>query len=364
MTLELEYRWRLADAPGAELEPALFALLEGVAATGSLRQAALAAGLSYRHAWGVVGRWSAAMGQPLVHMERGRGARLAPLGEKMLEIEGRTRLRLAPRLAALARDASRSLAELSSVRIRALRIEASHDLAMEGLRRLAAKGPPIDLQFRGSLESLDALSAGRCDVAGFHLPQGDIALQLGPQFRSALGDGAVRLIRVADRVQGIMARTADARRIRRLGDLARPGVRFVNRQRGSGTRLLLDLLLRAEGLSSKSIAGYEMEEFTHAAVAATVASGMADAGFGLKAAASQARLAFIPVAREHYFLACREALLRSDSGRGLLRLLRGKGFRALVAKLPGYDASGAGAVETVSAALPWLRPNAIGKAAP
>ncbi|HSD60262.1 MAG TPA: substrate-binding domain-containing protein [Burkholderiales bacterium] len=354
MVLELDYRWRLSDPAGQGPEPALFVLLEAVAATGSLRQAAQAVGLSYRHAWGMVGRWSQALGQPLLNLERGRGASLAPMGSKLLEIEQRARTRLGPHLAALAREASQALAELLPSGVQGLRIEASHDLALEGLRRLAARGPQLDLQFRGSLEALDAFAAGRCDLAGFHVPEDDIAARLAPQFRRVLREGPVRLIRVADRVQGIMVRNADARRIRTLRDLARTGVRFVNRQRGSGTRLLLDLLLADKGIAPDSIAGYESEEFTHAAVAATVVSGMADAGFGVKAAASQARLAFIPIAREHYFLACREALLRTEPGRALVRLLMGRGFRNLVAKLPGYDASRSGRIEDVSAALPWL----------
>ncbi len=354
MPLELDYRWRLTEPPGDGPEPALFALLEAVAATGSLRQAAQAVGLSYRHAWGLVGRWTGLLGQPLLNLERGRGATLAPMGTKLLEIEGRARARLAPQLAALSREAAQALAELAPPATRGLRIEASHDLALEGLRRLAARGPRLDLQFRGSLEALDAFAAGRCDLAGFHVPADDIAVRLAPSFRPALRGGAVRLIRVADRVQGLMVRNADARRIRGLRELARPGVRFVNRQRGSGTRLLLDLLLSAQGIAPESVAGYESEEFTHAAVAATVASGMADAGFGVKAAASQARLAFIPVAREHYFLAAREALLRTEPGRDLVRLLMGRGFRNLVAKLPGYDATGSGRIEEVGAALPWL----------
>jgi molybdate transport repressor ModE-like protein len=354
MAMTLEYRWKLTGHPVPGPEPALFALLEAVAATGSLRQAAQTAGLSYRHAWGLVGRWSEALGQPLLNLERGRGASLAPLAEKLLEIDQRARTRLAPQFAALAGEASQALAELAPRRERALRIEASHDLALEGLRRLAARGPELDLQFRGSLDSLGAFAAGRCDLAGFHVLEADIAARLAPRLRPALRDEAVRLIRIADRVQGLMVRSSDARRIRTLQDLAQPGIRFVNRQRGSGTRLLLDLLLSAAGIPSRAIAGYEREEFTHAAVAATVASGMADAGLGVKAAASQARLAFIPVAREHYFLACRESLLGSEPGQALLRLLRGKGFRALVAKLPGYDASRAGEIQTVSAALPWL----------
>jgi molybdate-binding protein len=295
-------------------------------------------------------------------LERGRGARLAPLAEKLLEIDERLRARLAPQLAALAQEAGDALAELAPPQ--GLRMEASHDLALEGLRRLAPRGLALDLQFRGSLESLDAFAAGRCDLAGFHVPADELAAPLAPRLRRPLQDARVRLIRLADRVQGIMVRRSGARRIRRLQDLAGKGTRFVNRQRGSGTRLLLDLLLAGAKIAPESISGYDSEEFTHAAVAATVASGMADAGFGVEAAASQAGLAFVPVAREHYFLACREGMLPTGPGRALLRLLRGGEFRRLVARLPGYDASRAGEVETVPAALPWLQAGIPGRRAP
>src|SRR6185295_1330122 len=102
----------------------------------------------------------------------------------------------------------------------------------------------------------------------------------------ALGPSVHRLIRIATRVQGLIVRQGNPADIRQPADLARPGLRFVNRQRDSGTRLLLDQLLQAAGIDPAGIRGYENEEYTHSAVAAHIASGLADAGLGIEAAAS------------------------------------------------------------------------------
>ena len=124
------------------------------------------------------------------------------------------------------------------------------------------------------------------------------------------------------------------RRIRQLSQLARPGIRFINRQAGSGTRLLFDALLADAGINPSRIAGYDMEEFTHGAVAASVASGMADAGFGIEAAARQAHLAFVPLARERYFLAFRNP--DSPATTRLLAFLRTTKWRNMLAQYRGY----------------------------
>ena len=104
--------------------------------------------------------------------------------------------------------------------------------------------------------------------------------------------------------QGLIVAKGRVRGVRRLADLAKLGLRFVNRERGSGTRLLFDALLAAEGLTPARIKGYEHEEFTHMATAATVRAGMADAAFGIEAAARTHGLGFVPFVNEHYYLAC------------------------------------------------------------
>src|SRR4029077_11183629 len=116
-------------------------------------------------------------------------------------------------------------------------------------------------------------------------------------------------------------------RIRSLADLARPGVRFVNRQLGSGTRMLLELLLKRENLDSHRIRGYEVVEFTHDAIAAYIASGMADAGLGVEPGARKFDLDFIPLVTERYFLACHSAALGSPPIQEVIAILHGNEFR-------------------------------------
>jgi len=126
--------------------------------------------------------------------------------------------------------------------------------------------------------------------------------------------------------------------------LARPGLRFINRQRGSGTRFLLDALLAQAGVDPAAIVGYEHGEFTHAAVAAFIGSGMADVGFGLERPARHFKLDFIPLATERYFAVCRRDALARPEIEQVLAILRSDAFRTEVDALPGYQARNSGAV--------------------
>ena len=135
--------------------------------------------------------------------------------------------------------------------------------------------------------------------------------------------------------------------MKRFRDLAERGLRFVNRQRGSGTRLLIERHLAAEGVSPASVAGYATEEYTHAAVAATVASGGADAGFGLRAAAAEYGLTFVPLVRERYFIAVRAADVAKPAIAALIAMLRRPALSRIVARLPGYRARAAGSIVDV-----------------
>jgi molybdate-binding protein len=147
---------------------------------------------------------------------------------------------------------------------------------------------------------------------------------------------------LTEREQGLMLRPALAGQIQTLADLARGGQRFLNRQRGSGTRALLDELLREAGLRPAMIRGYQDEEFTHLAVAASIAGGGADAGFGIRAAAERFGLAFVPLARETYYLASRADGAVAVSLSRIAAWLRDAAFRTLCQDLPGYDTTHAG----------------------
>jgi molybdate transport repressor ModE-like protein len=337
--------WRSA-APGQELDPRLVPLLEAIAASGSLARAVVACGMSYRAAWGLLRDHDARLGVGLVDLERGRGARLAPAGERLLAAHraATRRLERAPMLAV--ELGSRPAERRSLDRVN---VAASHDLALAALRDAlpATAGVSLDLAFMGSLHALEQFGAGRADLAGFHVPLG-AAFRGGLEaFRDLLRDRRDRLIRFVDRDQGLMLARANPARVRSFRDLARKRLRFVNRQRGSGTRLLIERLVADEGLDGDSLLGFGHEEFTHAAVAATVASGAADAGFGLRAAAAEYRLAFVPRVRERYFLAVRASMVARPAIRRLIEALQSPLLARTVGTLPGYRLEGAGQVVTI-----------------
>ncbi|MBI2310958.1 MAG: helix-turn-helix transcriptional regulator [Betaproteobacteria bacterium] len=357
-SMRLKWVWELgADRP-ASLEPRLLELLRAVAESGSLQRATRRLGMSYRYAWGLVGRWSQRFGAPLIHLERGRGARLAPLGEKLIEADERVRERLGAELANAAAWLEGEIRAFAPAGALRLRVDASHDLALARLRELAEPALQLDLHFRGSLESLASLGRSQCEVAGFHIAEGRLGAALAAPYRQWLRAPDLRLIQFVTRTQGLMVAAGNPKRIRNLADLKRRGVKLVNRQAGSGTRLLLDRMLVDAGVDPHGIAGYDMEEFTHGAVAATVASGMADAGFGVEAAARQLGLHFIPTARERYLLACRKTVLDTAGGAAFVKLIAGRAFRTAVKALPGYEARGAGKISVPGEALPWLLPPA------
>ena len=143
--------------------------------------------------------------------------------------------------------------------------------------------------------------------------------------------------------------TRNPAQVKSFRDIATTGQRFVNRQRGSGTRLLVDQILVDGAIDPVEINGYRTEEFTHGAVAATVASGGADAGFGLRAAAAEYQLAFVPLVRERYFLAIRAKQMESAAVTGLIAALRSPAFGRIARPLAGYQTVAAGTIVTLEA---------------
>ena len=350
MMVEFEPGWKFRSAPVA---PLLMPLLVAIQRFGSLAGAAREVGYSYRHVWNLLGDWNHRMGQPLVELERGRGARLTPLGVKLLELEKRAQARLAPHFADMAREFERELHDEATTP--RLTLHASHDLALERLPELSEGALALELQFHGSVESLAGLARDDCDLAGFHVAE----QWRTPEIVQRLKPGTHKLIGLAVREQGLIVARGNPKTIQGLRDLARPGLRFVNRQRGSGTRLVFDQLLTRAGIESSRISGYLREEFTHVAVATAVAEGGADVGFGIRAAAARLELGFIPLVSERYLLACRTDRLESMELKKFLALLRGKSFKAVLAALPGYDNAITGRVMEVEEGLAGPRPARI-----
>jgi molybdate transport repressor ModE-like protein len=340
--------WRSAAEPAEELDRRVLPLLEAIAATGSLAAAVATCGLSYRAAWGLLREVEQELGAPLVALERGRGAKLSSAGEKLVAAHRAAAQRLERMRPALTIELG--IEPAAKREAGRLDVAASHDLALAALRDAlpAAAGLSIDLRFVGSLTALQQFAEGRADLAGFHVSLGlRGADELAP-FRRLL-TRRDRLIRLFDRDQGFVLPRGNPARVHSFRDAVRRQLRFVNRQRGSGTRLLIDRLIAAERLDPAALPGYGREEFTHRAVAATVASGAADVGFGLRAAAAEYGLGFVPRARERYYLAVRASALATPALARLIEALRGPLLARAAGRLRGYRLEGAGEIVGVDA---------------
>ncbi len=346
MRLTPALTWTMEGGASDTLDLRLLPLLAAIEDTGSLAAAVAQITLSYRAAWGLLRDYETRLGVPLVRLERGRGAQLAPAGARLLAAQRTGEQRLARWLPSLAVDLGAPPPRPKRKKRIALRIAASHDLAVVALRDMlpATEGIDLEVSFMGSLHALQQFAEGRVVAAGFH-----VALEtreLAP-FRRWLDARRDRLVRFVDREQGLILPRGNPSRVRNFKDIARKGLRFVNRQAGSGTRLLIDRIILDEHVSSAALTGFSQEEFTHAAIAATVASGAADAGFGLRAVAAERGLAFVPLVQERYYLAVRAAELESAGIVRLLQVLTSPTFTRLAGGYAGYAPLRSGSIAGV-----------------
>lgn len=332
VSIQFDTAWLSGPDVPRERGRALLRLLAALERTSSLREAAQTAGMSYRFAWDTLGAANRLFGAPLVDMQRGRAARLSELGHKLLAIDARVCTALREPLDRLRGEISTLLAATATPPRPRLSIHASHDLALAELSDACAPQLDLDIVFCGADDALAALARGECDLAGFHVAD---ALPRAAAAAAAVGrwlDSRKHvLIHLATREQGLIVRANS--RIRGVHDLARPGVRFINRQTPGGDS--------GDGAQN---------------VAAAVAGKRADAAFGLRADAARFRLSFLPLALERYFIVASRAVLKSAGYASLLGVLRSPGFSARVSKLPGYDVSNAGTRQALDGALTWVKP--------
>jgi putative molybdopterin biosynthesis protein len=221
----------------------------------------------------------------------------------------------------------------------ALIFSGSHDLALEAIaghleKHLTLLNMPV-----GSLDGLVNLRQGLCQVSGSHLLDEDGRYNT-PFVRHLFPDRDMEVITLAHRTQGLMLASGNPKGIKKIADIARANVRFVNRNAGSGTRLWLDAELRRLKLPVEKISGYENQVKTHSEAAGLISQNKADASLGLQAAAGQFDLDFIPLFEERYDLVLpRENEKNLDP---LLDYIQTADFRNLLASLPGYDAARSG----------------------
>ena len=221
----------------------------------------------------------------------------------------------------------------------------SHDMALDLLGDVLRRRHPgrsLASANVGSLGGLYALDRGECHFTGTHLIDPQTGEYNTPYIRRVCRRVKVALVSMCEREQGLTVARGNPLGIRGFADLGRPEVRFVNRQRGAGTRVLLDMRLAALGIDPASIHGYEREEHTHMASAVAVASDVADCALTIRAAAVALGLDFVPLERERYELALPAAELDTPHIAALLDSLRSAEFRAAAEALGGYSAAGAG----------------------
>jgi molybdate transport repressor ModE-like protein len=299
-------------------------LLREVQRGKTIQSAAEALDVSYRTLWNQLKVAEKALGTPLLLSTKGHGSKLSPAAESFLNSVAE----MERRFDRVSQDEVRRLSgELSSlINPRPMRwvFCSSSDPLIEQVIDGSAH---IDYQTMGSGQALERLLSGDADIAGFHLPDQDSLLQVQAHLKSA-GMLAYPLMR---RTQGLMVSTGNPLRIKKLVDLARPEVRFINRQKGAGTRLLLDTLMEKEGIRSDRIRGYRHEEFTHTAVATAIVAGTADAALGLKYIAAQFRLGFVPLEEETFYLAMSTKV---HASRPIQKFIQS--VQALAAKQVGY----------------------------
>ncbi len=223
----------------------------------------------------------------------------------------------------------------------------SHDLTLDLLASMLRKLHPdstLASSNVGSLGGLMALNRGEAHLAGTHLLDEETGEYNLSYVRRYITSRMVVVMNLVHRVQGMIVPRGNPQKLATLEDLGREGISFVNRQRGSGTRVLLDYKLNELDIPSKALTGYEREEYTHLAVAAAVAAGKADVGLGILSAARAMELDFVPLLSERYDLVIPSEFYESDMLQPLLALINSDEFKVEVESLGGYDTSQTGTV--------------------
>ena len=227
----------------------------------------------------------------------------------------------------------RGLEEIES----ALVITGSHDPLLDeiaDIMRRESPGSQVASSHVGSMGGILAIKRGEAHLGGIHLLDEASGEYNIPYLRRFFPDGGVALVECVQRTQGLMVRAGNPLGIKSLSDLVR--ARYVNRQKGSGTRILIDYLTKQKNIDPATISGYNREEYTHSAVAASIAAGTADAGLGIFSAAKAFGLGFIPIYEEQYDLLVQLDALSSVMVEKLLDILRGEEFARRLKQLGGY----------------------------
>ncbi|MBT3188765.1 MAG: molybdopterin biosynthesis protein [Anaerolineae bacterium] len=214
----------------------------------------------------------------------------------------------------------------------------SHDMTLDLIAQyLSMRNRRLVSSNVGSLGGLVALKRGEAHLAGSHLLDPETGIYNDSYIAKYLTETPVQQVMLVKREQGLILPRANPKKLKSLEDVVSSGIQFVNRQRGAGTRVLLDYHLNLLGIAPEQVLGYNDEEFTHLGVAAAVASGRADCGLGIAAAAQALELDFVPLFQERYELIIPDIYFDSPLLAPLFEVIKTKEFRETVAEMPGYE---------------------------
>lgn len=301
-------------------------LLKSVEQGKTLAAAAKDLNVSYRTVWNELKEAEQELGCKFLDRIKGHGSRITPAGRLLISSLERLDLQLAGETQRLADDIGMKLANHIKKKFDQFIFCSSNDPLIE---LISPKFDEIEFETMGSGHALDRLLEEKASIAGFHVsdPQEIKGIQDHLQRRN------LTVVPLMQRVQGLILAKRNPLKIKSVRDLARPEVRFINRQKGAGTRLLLDRLLEREGLKTKQIKGYAHEEFTHNAIATSILAGQADAGMGLQYIAKEYGLHFIPIETETFYLAMKPQLRENKTIRAFIKSVQNHSN-----KTPGYQA--------------------------
>lgn len=348
-TIHVYPQWQLQAAEENIDLNQLMAIFTAVEKVGNLSAAAKLCALSYRHVWGLVRKAEQAFDVLLIETSRRKGSKLTEFASQMLYKYHALNDEAHTELKKLEQAFSQGLNELYAGEHLVLRLYASHGFAVEGLLQHNTRSDykaALELHYRTGSEALAYLLKGECDIAGFQIPTGQYQAAALEHYSQYFRSNEILLIFLAKRNVGLFVQKGNPLGIHDIAQLIQPKVRVVNRQPGSGSRYLMRLMLERQSVDADLVLNYGATEFTHMAVAAHIASGMADVGFGIETAAWRCGLDFISLGAERYFFAFHRNRVNSEAIQDFLSLVRSVDYKQYIQDLAGYDSEGMGLLYT------------------
>lgn len=324
--------------------------LDAVKKCGSLSGATKELNVSFRHLWNELNRWEERLGVELIERGRGKNCRLSPIGEKLLLANKEAQAEYLEQIIDLKTRISQTFSKAFKEEWNPIKVGGCTDVALDQLLHLSAFSDcELDVVFSSSLRGLQDLNSGIIDLAGFNLPSSSsVDSEAAKEFLPYLDQDKISLISFSTRLQGIVTAKDNPQNIHSLLDIVLNQARFINREKGTGTRILLDQLLAASGINSQEIIGYDNISASASLTAVAIDSGKADVGICTANLAKEFDLNFIPLVKESYYLACKKDFPESISGKKFLSFLGSIDCTKKFEKLTGYDFGSLGKIQSVN----------------